>query len=245
MKIKIIATGIMVALLTAAAAGAQSMPIVAQGNISVYKNGKLATKFTGRNPVEEEALLICDGQCMLKSTGISLIGTDGAELSVKTDQEQFNLLLRQGKVDFVINDTVGKMGFYTPDGQYTVANLIFNAGTHSPVRGYMQVEENGSTQVGVYEGRMIFNTVDGPATVDGNNHIVLAQAMDPSAAEPMESSTERAAEADNGCKLLSIENAPFHTAVAVVGASAAIGVAEFAGADLLGDDDDDDASASR
>ncbi|XOF32897.1 MAG: hypothetical protein ACL93V_12880 [Candidatus Electrothrix sp. YB6] len=245
MKKKFMTVGIMAALLTAAAAGAQSMPIVAQGNISVYKNGKLATKFTGRNPVEEEALLICDGQCMLKSTGISLIGTDGAELSVKTDQEQFNLLLRQGKVDFVINDTVGKMGFYTPDGQYTVADLIFNAGTHSPVRGYMQVEENGSTQVGVYEGRMIFNTVDGPATVDGNNHIVLAQGnLDLPDTPPSEGATLPSASAEAAAGTGGAMSSAALIGGGLVAAGLAVGVYDYT-KDGSFIDDDDDASASR
>ncbi len=155
---------------------------VAQGNISVYQGGRLADKFTGRNPVADEALLVCDGTCMIKASGISLVGTDGARLSIKTDVDAFNLLVDQGRVDFVITDTINKVAFYTPNGQYTVADVMFNSSTNTPVRGYMQVGADGQTEIGVNEGRMVFNTAEGALTVDSNNKILLAMAEVPAGA---------------------------------------------------------------
>ncbi|MCI5143097.1 MAG: hypothetical protein D3909_15485, partial [Candidatus Electrothrix sp. ATG1] len=136
-----------------------------------------ATKYiTEQNPVDEEALMTCNDKCIIKSTGVSIIGVSGTELSVKNDQEQFNLLLKKGQVDFILSGSIGKMGFYTADRQYASADIIYNASTNTPVRGYMEVTSTGDTKIGVSEGRLIFNTVEGAKTVDSNNYIVLAQA---------------------------------------------------------------------
>ncbi|MCI5123037.1 MAG: hypothetical protein D3925_00810 [Candidatus Electrothrix sp. AR5] len=176
MKKKTYSACIMAALLTACIASTQaSASILAEGNISVYKGGNLADTMTGQNPVDEKALLVCNEKCMIKSTGVSIVGTSGTTLAVKSDQEQFNLLLQKGKVDFILSGTVGKMAFHTTDGQYTVADVVFNASTNIPVRGYMQVTEEGKTTIGVYDGRMVFNTIEGAKIVDSNNYIVLAQ----------------------------------------------------------------------
>lgn len=177
MKKKVISTAIMATILTAGIASTQAVAgILAEGDISVYKGGTLSDTMTGQNPVDEEALLVCNDKCMIKTIGVSLVGVTGTELSVKNDQEQFNLLLKKGQLDFILSGAIGKMGFYTADGQYTNADIIFNASTSTPVRGYMHVTADGNTKIGVYEGRMVFDTVEGVKTVDSNNYILLAQA---------------------------------------------------------------------
>ena len=177
MKKKTFSVCIMTALLTAGIASTQATAgILAEGNISVYKGGNLTDTVTGITPVDEESLLVCNDKCMIKSSGISIVGTTGTELAVKSDQKQFNLLLKQGQLDFILSGAVGKIGFYTADKQYTSADVIYNASTASPVRGYMQVTSEGSTKIGLYEGRLVFNTAEGTKTVDSNNYILLAQA---------------------------------------------------------------------
>lgn len=173
-----VATGILALFLVTGSVNAFAAPsgAVAQGNISVFKGGQLADKLTGQNPIEDEALLICDGKCMIKAPGISLIGSDGAKLAIKQNQEQFNLLVNKGQVDFVITDSISKVAFYTPDGQYTVADIMFNASTNTPVRGYMQVADDGAIEIGVFEGRMVFSTAEGAKTVDSNNRLLLGMA---------------------------------------------------------------------
>lgn len=177
MRKKTLNACIMAALLTAGITSTQvSAGILAEGNISVYRGGQLTSTITGKTPVIEEALMVCNEQCMIKSTGVSLVGATGTELAVKNDQEQFNLLVKKGKLDFILNGAVTKMGFYLSDGQYTVADVIFNASTSSPVRGYITVDENGGAKIGVDEGRMVFSTAEGAKIVDSNNYILLAQA---------------------------------------------------------------------
>ena len=177
MRKKTLSACIMAALLTAGITSTQvSAGILAEGNISVYRGGHLTSTITGKTPVIEEALMVCNDKCMIKSTGVSLVGATGTELAVKNDQEQFNLLVRKGKLDFILNGAVTKMGFYLSDGQYTVADVVFNASTSSPVRGYITVDDNGEAKIGVDEGRMVFNTAEGAKIVDSNNYILLAQA---------------------------------------------------------------------
>ncbi|MCW5211645.1 hypothetical protein VU04_01910 [Desulfobulbus sp. TB] len=177
MRKKSLSACIMTALLTAGITSTQvSAGILAEGNISVYRGGHLTSTITGKTPVTEEALMVCNDKCMIKSTGVSLVGATGTELAVKNDQEQFNLLVKKGKLNFILNGAVTKMGFYLPDGQYTVADVVFNANTSSPVRGYITVDDNGEAKIGVDEGRMIFSTTEGAKIVDSNNYILLAQA---------------------------------------------------------------------
>lgn len=147
---------------------------IAHGDISVFKGGELAGKLSGQNPVDEGSLMVCDGKCMIKSKGISLVAADKAKFAIQNEDSVFNLFVRSGKVDYVINDNARKIAFHTPDGTYTVADVIFNASSSPVVRGSVQVSDSGETEIEVTEGRLVFATGDGMKAVDANNKIVLA-----------------------------------------------------------------------
>ncbi len=149
---------------------------IGYGDISVYKNDKLVSKLTGQNPVEDGSLLVCDGKCMIKSEGISLIGQDAAQVAVASEDDTFKIFVKEGKVDYIINSNVRKISFHTPDGTYTVAEVVFNASSQSAVKGSVFVDDKGQTEITVSEGRLVFATADGMKTVDANNKIVLAVA---------------------------------------------------------------------
>lgn len=149
---------------------------IGHGNLSVYKNGALVSKLTGQNPIEDGSLLVCDGKCMIKSEGISLVAGDKANVAVTNEKDTFKLYLKEGKVDYIINSNVRTISFYTPQGTYTVAEVVFNAGNQSAVKGTVEVDSTGKTEITVTEGRMVFATAEGMKTVDANNKIVLAVA---------------------------------------------------------------------
>ena len=149
---------------------------IGHGNLSVYKNGNLVSKLTGQNPIEDGSLLVCTGKCMIKSEGISLVAADNAKVAVTNEESTFKLYVKEGKVDYIINSNVRTIAFYTPQGTYTVAEVVFNAGNKSAVKGTVEVAANGKTEISVTEGRMVFATADGMKTVDANNKIVLAVA---------------------------------------------------------------------
>lgn len=147
------------------------------GDISVYKSGKMITKLTGQSPIEDGSLLVCDGKCIIKSEGITLIGADKAAVAVANEEDVFRLFIKEGSVDFVINNNMRQIAFYTPGGTYTVADVIFNASSQSVVKGNVVVDKAGNTEISVKEGRMVFATDEGMKTVDANNKLVLAVKM--------------------------------------------------------------------
>ncbi len=149
---------------------------IGHGNISVYKDNTLVSKLSGQNPIEDGALLVCDGKCMLKSEGISLIAADKSTIAVDNETDTFRLYVKEGTVDYVINSNARKIEFYTPQGSYTVAEVVYNASSSPVVKGSVVVDSDGATEISVTEGRMVFATSEGMKTVDANHKIVLAQA---------------------------------------------------------------------
>ncbi len=150
---------------------------IGHGNISVFKDNTLVGKLSGQNPIEDGALLVCDGKCMLKSEGISVIAADKSQIAVKNETDTFRLYIKEGVADFVINSNARKIAFYTPQGSYTVAEVVYNASNSPVVKGSVTVDSDGVTEISVTEGRMVFATAEGMKTVDANHKIVLAQVL--------------------------------------------------------------------
>ena len=171
----------------AAAGGA-----ISEGKISVFKDGKLSRNLSGVNPVEEGPLLVCNGKCMIKSGGVSILAEDQAELAIATQDQTFNLFVRSGHVEFTISPSAKKMVFHTPEGAYSVADVMFNTSSEPVVRGYMQVDDKGA-RVGVREGRMIFATADGAKSVKADQQIILAMSdvEKKAAANPIQADAEK------------------------------------------------------
>lgn len=176
MKRGIVALALALALNVYIAGSASAAGSTGQGNIEVYKGGQLVDKLSGKNPIEDGALLVCDGKCMIKSEGISLVAADKAKLAIQNEGKDFNLYLREGYVNFTITSQSRKIAFHTAQGTYTAAEVIFNAGANPVVQGYVKVNKDGQTEIGVTEGRMVFATADGMKTVDANHKIILAMA---------------------------------------------------------------------
>lgn len=147
---------------------------IGQGNFSVMKGDKLVDKLSGQNPLKDETMLVCDGKCMIKSEGVSLVAGNQAKFAIKNEADTFRLFLREGSVDFVITDKARKIAFHTPEGVYSVAEIMFNAASNPVVRGSVQVNKDGKTEVSVREGRLTFATADGMKVVGANEKIVLA-----------------------------------------------------------------------
>ncbi len=179
---KLIALFFALTIGTASVAMAAPGGSIGQGNISVYKGGELTEKMSGKNPIEDGALLVCDGKCMIKSTGITLVGADQAKLAIQNETDTFNLILREGQVDFIITDKARKIAFHTPEGIYSVAETVFNADSTPVVRGSILVNSDGKSEISVYEGKMVLATAEGKQTVDANSKLVLAQLPEAGAA---------------------------------------------------------------
>jgi hypothetical protein len=205
--------------LTSTSMGFAAGGSIGLGDISVYKNGQVVSELSGQNPLEDGSLLVCKSKCMIKSEGISLIGADSVKMAVTNEQDVFKLYVQEGKVDYIINTNVRKISFFTPQGTYTLAEAIFNAGSQSVVKGSVVVDSDGKTEIAVTEGRLVFTTSDGLKTVDANNKIVLAM-LPPAPADDAGGAAETGA-ADTGAA--GTGELSTGTIVAIAGGAVAVG----------------------
>ncbi len=148
--------------------------ITGSGNIGVYKDGKVVERLTGESQISEDAMLVCNGQCSVQSSGIRFAANDQTKLAVRDDERNFDLFLSEGRVDFTITSAARTITFYTPQGTYTTAGAVFSASAEAAVRGWAQVRPDGTAEIGVTEGKMVFTTANGEQIVDSNHKIQLA-----------------------------------------------------------------------
>ncbi len=214
---------------------------VVTGNVSVYKGGELVSTLSGQNPIEDGVLFTCQGRCIVKSEGISLIGSDGARIAVDSADDTFNLYIKEGKVDYTITNNSRTITFVTPDGAYSVADVVFDAASQPVVKGSVVVDAEGATHISVTEGKLVFATADGMQAVTAGNKIILAVNPDAAAAGAVAGGSEAAAAGGAATAGAAAGGATIGgvsmTAVAVAGAVVAGGVAV---AIASSDDDDDD-----
>ena len=157
---------------TFSSAFAATQASITQGNITVIKDGKETSKLTGQNVVEDDTLMVCEGICTVKSQGINLVANDQSGFAVKNDGDHFNLFVQKGQIEFVISSGINKLSFYSPDGLYTVAEIIPDSNPDSVVRGYMLTNDKG-TDIGVREGNLSFLSADGTKVVNAGNGLHL------------------------------------------------------------------------
>jgi len=170
------------AVLVATAAGAATKGrIIPEGSVSLLKNG-VVTKFTEQTALDENALLACEGACLVKMQGISLVAADEARFAVKESDGMINLYVGQGRVAFVLADPGQTFAFYIPDGRHLkTEGFLVPASTDQSVKGFFDVTE-AAVEIGMERGSMIVSTENGRETVQAGQSIKLAQAVVPSIA---------------------------------------------------------------
>jgi hypothetical protein len=173
-----------VLLLVSSVAGAATKGrIIPEGAVSLMKNGTVA-KFTEQTVLDENALIACEGSCLVKMRGISLVAPDRTKFAVKDSGGMVNLYVEQGRVGFVLADPGQAFAFYIPDGRYLqTEGFIVPASTDKSVKGFVNVTD-ASVEIGMERGSMIVRTEDGTETVHAGQSIRLAQADVPSVAGP-------------------------------------------------------------
>ncbi|HER63514.1 MAG TPA: hypothetical protein ENO11_06020 [Desulfobacteraceae bacterium] len=153
--------------------------IMTDGKVSMYKNGKVVNSFTNQGPVDENSLISCDGSCLVKIKGISLIVTDQSRFAIKDFDNSTSLYVEEGKIHFAVSDVSKQFSFYTPDGYFVkTEGFITPASTDNSVKGFMQVTDTG-TKIGMDQGTMIIRTDKGTESVEAGQAIVLAMAEVP------------------------------------------------------------------
>lgn len=102
------------------------------------------------------------------------VAADQAKFAIKNEEDTFRLFLRKGSIDYVITDQARKIAFHTPEGVYSVAEIIFYAASDPVVQGNVRVNEEGKTEIRVTEGKLVFATSEGMKAVNANEKIVPA-----------------------------------------------------------------------
>lgn len=236
--LKAMALGVTLSFFVATSGFAAGGSIVT-GNVSVYKGGELVSTLSGQNPVEDGALFICKGRCMVKSEGISLIGADGAKMAVGSEEDSFNLYLKEGRVDYTITNNSRNITFITPDGAYSVADAVFDAASQPAVKGSVFVNAQGKTEIAVTEGRLVFATADGMKTISAGNAIVLAVNTSAAGAAAVGTGTTTGAAAGGAAAATGATIAGISVTTLAVGA---VATAAVVGVAIAASDDDDDDS---
>ncbi|NOX81318.1 MAG: hypothetical protein GXP57_09595 [Deltaproteobacteria bacterium] len=177
----LIAAAMMAGVSTAGAA--TEGRIIPTNRVSLEKNGSVVANLTSQAPVDENALIICHGTCMVKLRGVSLVATDKTEFAVKQIGDFMNIYVKQGKINFIITDTSRQFAFYMPNGSYVkTEGFVVPASTDSAVKGYIDVTGK-ATAIGMERGGMVVQTTNGRQMISQGHAIQLAMAEVPAAAK--------------------------------------------------------------
>jgi hypothetical protein len=150
--------------------------IMTNGKVTLIKNGQTVSTYTEQGPLDENALISCDGTCMVKLQGISLSAVDQTKFALKDSADSINLFVDSGKIYFVVTDITQHFAFYSPNSYYVrTEGFIAPASTDSAVKGFIVVKDK-TTEIGMDTGSMIIQTSDGTQTVNPGQTIVLAMA---------------------------------------------------------------------
>ncbi len=156
--------------------------IIPTNRVSLEKNGSVIANLTSPAPVDENALIICHGTCMVKLRGVSLVAMDKTELAVKQIGDFMNIYVKQGKINFIITDTSRQFAFYLPDGSYIkTEGFVVPASTDNAVKGYIDVTDK-ATSIGMDRGGMVIQTINGRQMISQGHAVQLAMAEVPAAA---------------------------------------------------------------
>lgn len=176
-SIRILLVGMCLLVAAANAQAATTGRIMTSDKATLYKNGQAVSTYTDQGPLDENALIGCEGSCLVKMHGISLHVADQTMFALKDSGDSVNLYLQKGTIHFIISDTARRFAFYTPDG-YVVRTegFIAPAATEqTPVKGFVQVAAD-KTEIGMESGTMVVRTDDGTTAINPGQSLVLAMA---------------------------------------------------------------------
>lgn len=211
--------------------------IMTNGKVTLAKNGQVVGTYTEQGPVDEGALITCDGACMVKMQGITLNAVDQTRFALKDTGDALNLFVGSGKVYFMVTDLNRQFAFFSPAGyQVKTDGFIAPASSEVAVKGFIEVSDK-ATEIGMDSGSMVVQTAEGTKTVAPGQTIVLAMAdvPDPEAAP---SGNEKETDEDKEGAWLgweSLTESPGLTTLAGIGVIGAVGL----GAALVWDSDND------
>ena len=175
---KLLVAALAIMMMSCGANAATQGRIIPNGSVSLEKNGTVSN-YTEQTAVDEDALIACNGNCMVKLQGLSIVAADKTRFAVREINDSIHLYVETGHINFVVTDTSKPFSFYTPDGQYIKSEgYITPASTDKAVKGYFNISDK-IHEIGMEQGSMIVLTENGHQTIKPGESMQLALANVP------------------------------------------------------------------
>jgi hypothetical protein len=140
--------------------------VLPQGDVLIYEQGKPLARFHQEFPLPEGSLIACNGACLVRINKISLLAGDKSRFALSEGQEGWNLLIEQGKVNFILLSGSPPLIFHTPYHVLVTKGVITPAATDSTTEGMIEVTE-GKTTLALTQGQL-------QVLIDGEEQLLQA-----------------------------------------------------------------------
>ena len=170
-----------VGLPTLSTAGKPMVRMIPMGKVSLLSNGKEVRQFKSEVPLPDGLLMVGEGQCVIQSSGLQLVVHDKAVFALEEQSNQWNLNIKQGRVDFAMRPDAKPVTFITPHDVIETQQAIAKASSEGLIKGFVTVTKD-ETQLGILEGSLRASGTAGSRIIEAGKGISLAQANPPGAA---------------------------------------------------------------
>lgn len=123
--------------------GAPSPRGIPQENSSIVVDGR---QFFSEIPIQENAPLLCHGDCVVQGVDFQIVAHDKTEFSLARAENGWTLTIRAGRIDYALRENA-LLTFECPGGPYRCEEII-PAYAGGVVRGTVAVTSDGTVFTG-------------------------------------------------------------------------------------------------
>lgn len=152
LMLKVLAVFISFAFVTAGFAAR----IVPTTKVSIIKDGKVIGELSQEAPLPEGAILRCETRCAVKLDDVYMVAEPGTIFSVSPMANRHDVLVQQGNIYYLLNESSRPLHFDTPAGEATIRDFSM---TDGELRGNVRVAGN-YTEIGVIGGGTMMVATD-------------------------------------------------------------------------------------
>lgn len=161
-----------------AMAGNSIVRMIPMGSVSLLADGKEVRQFKSEAPLPDGLLMVSQGNCVVQSSGLQLVAHDKSVFALAEGAGQWNLTIKEGRVDFSMRADAKPITFQTPHDVIEAKQSVVKASTDSLIRGFVVVTPE-ETQLGVLEGTLQISGTAGTTIIEEGKGIRLAIATPP------------------------------------------------------------------
>jgi len=176
----LVIAGLLVGLPALSTAGKPVVRMIPMGSVSLLSDGKEVRQFKSEVPLPDGLLMVGEGQCVIQSNGLQLVVQKNAVFALEEQAKQWNLSIKQGRIDFAIRSDAKPVTFKTPHDVIQTQQAVAKVSSEGLVKGFVLVTED-ETQLGLLEGTLRASGTGGSRIIEAGKGISLAQASPPGA----------------------------------------------------------------